>query len=202
MFASGTEENTGADGLALVAAGLLAFLAGSGERGADAARAGAEAAGNGGVAVRVVVSAEAAAVDVVAVATAGMVAPVAAVLVSSADRLAATLTVDEGVVAVMLLVLVTAEGSGVAGALWGLRVNQNAPTPMATTAVPISAQGARDLLFRAEGGNCTGAASSGMDLKLPGASALRADVLPEASGSAVGNCVGENCVLAPYEESL
>jgi hypothetical protein len=177
---SGGEVDGGAAGLLFVASGLPAFLFGSEERGTDAARAGADEVIKGVTAFNAVASDEAAFAGGGGV---GAVARIAALLVSSGERLAATLTVDAAIdvaVAVMLLVLATSEGLDVvtgeaigvvvglvvAGVLWALRVNQNAPTQIATAASPISVQGVRDLFFRAEGGNCNGADSSGIVLKL------------------------------------
>ena len=195
-LASGDEAERGPDVLLPLAVAALALLAGCDKRGADAARVAADAVAVEAITAVVAAVVEAvlgivAEVSVVAAVTLAL-ALVAAVLVSFAERLAATLTVDEGVVVVMLLVVVRAAGSGIVCGLWGLRVNQNAPAPMATAARPTSPQGARDLPFLADGGNCAGAVSKGMALKLPASSALRSAVLPKAPGSVMGICVGAN----------
>ena len=177
----------------------LAFRAASKARAPEAARAAAVATVVVAVMVADAVGADGeAVVDV----------PAATVLVSLGDKLASKLTVDDGVVAVMLAVLVNTEASGCAGLLAtllaGLRASQNAPAPMATARMPISAQGAELLFFLAEGGNCTGAASSGIGfvpLPLTSVSLLCA-ACGKAAGSVMGNCVAANCVLGPYSESL
>lgn len=188
-------------------AGALALRPAAKARAADAARAaieavavvgnGAEAAGVegvGGVAIALVV--------VLPVALFVALALAATLLVV----LDAMLVLGSGVLAVTVVVAVIAAGSCAMGAGAGLRVNQNAAAPMATTTVPIKAQGLEDLVFLSDGGNCAGAVSSGMGNMAPFVSAclskLRSALLPKAPGSVMGNCVGENCVLGPYSESL
>jgi hypothetical protein len=123
---SGGEVDGGAAGLLFVASGLPAFLFGSEERGTDAARAGADEVIKGVTAFNAVASDEAAFAGGGGGGV-GAVARIAALLVSSGERLAATLTVDAAIdvdvavavaVAVMLLVLSVLATSGFGCGYW------------------------------------------------------------------------------------
>jgi hypothetical protein len=203
---SGEGVAAGAAGLLLdgvgapVLVGALALRLGNKALTAEAARA-------AGVAVGTVAEAVVVFRLVVAVGEA-VAAVVLAVVVMATLALAAGVTVVDTLVSGVLTVAVAVvpTGSCATGAGVGLRVNQKAAAPIAKAAIPISAQGLEDLAFLAEGGNCAGAVSRGMGCRgmgfmPPVSSALRSDLL-SAPGSVRGNCVGANCVLAPYSESL
>jgi hypothetical protein len=178
--------------------GALARRWGEAALGAEAARA-AEAAAE---------TAEAAgkapdATDAVLVLEVDAVAVMAVAVEEPAEALVALVSVfADGVLTVA--VAVVGAGSGLAGAAGGLalRVNQKPAAPTANAARPISAQGLPDLAARAEGGNMAGAVSSGMAFMPCSLSACSGADAPKPPGVVMGNCVGANCVLAPYSESL
>ena len=113
----------------------------------------------------------------------------ALVLVSLPDRLEATLTVGAGVdlLAVTLLVAVVLPEPVATVSGLGFRMNKKAPAPTATAARPISAQGAEDLLFLAEGDSLAGAVSTGMGFMPLSSPVSRPAIFPKAPGSVTWN---------------
>jgi hypothetical protein len=167
-------------------AALGAEAARAAEAAAEAANAGAEAPGIGGV---VVVLVDAVAVVAVAVGVAAATLALVSVLAG-------------GVLTVAVAVVGAGSGLADAAGALELRVNQKPAAPTANAARPINAQGLLDLAARAEGGNMAGAVSSGMAFIPCSLSACSGTGAPKPPGAVMGNCVGANCVLAPYSESL
>jgi hypothetical protein len=121
--------------------------------------------------------------------TLGAVAVAVVVLASGALTLTVAVGVGAGAVA----------AASTLGA--GLRNNQNKPTPTTAAPKPIQPQGAEALAWLARG-SLAGVVSSGMAFMLLESSSVTPAILCKPPGSLAENCVGANCVLGPYSESL